>query len=69
MKVCSGKPVAVDAELLLSFVWVRDPVTNEPLVSGQQLAAPSEEDSSGSAIVPGPPSEFDLAADSFCNER
>lgn len=52
-----------DAELLWSSVWLRDTVTNEPLVSGQQLAASSEEESSGSAIVPGPVSEFDLSAD------
>ena len=55
----SARPVPVDAELLLLSGWLRDTVTNEPLVSGQQLAAPSEEESSGRAIV----SEFDLAAD------
>jgi hypothetical protein len=32
-------------------------------VSGQQLAASSEEESSGSAIVPGLESEIDLSAD------
>ena len=56
-------PVPADAELLWSFVWLRDTVTNEPLVSGQQLAASSEEESSGSAIVPGRGSEFDSSAD------
>jgi hypothetical protein len=61
--------VPVDGELLWSSVWLRDTVTNEPLVSGQQLAASSEEESSGSAIVPEPLSEFDLAADSRWSER
>jgi hypothetical protein len=61
--------VPVDAELLWSSVWLRDTVTNEPLVSGQQLAAFSEEESSGSAIVPGPLFEFNLAADSLLSER
>ena len=68
-KLCSGRAGPLEAELLLSFVWLRDTVTNEPLVSGQQLAASSEEESSGSAIVPAPVSEFDLPADSFCSER
>jgi len=69
MKLCSGRPVAVDAEPLLSFVWLRDVVTNEPLVSGQQLAAASEEDPSGRAIVPTTPSEFDSTTGFLCNER
>lgn len=69
MKLCSGRPVPVDAELLWTSVWLRDTVTNEPLVRGQQLAAWSEEESSGSAIVPGPLSEYDLAADSLRSER
>ena len=61
-------PVPADAKLLWSFVWLRDTVTNEPLVSGQQLAT-SEEESSGSAIVPEPFSKSDLAADSPWSER
>ena len=69
MQLCSGRPVPVESELLLSSVWLRDTVTNEPLVSGQQLAALSEEESSGSATVPGPLSEFNFASDSFRSER
>ena len=69
MKLCCGRPVPVDGELLWSSVWLRDTVTNEPLVSGQQLAASSEEEPSGSAIVPEPLSEFELAADSRWSER
>ena len=69
VKLCSGRAGPPEAELLLSFVWLRDTVTNEPLVSGQQLAASSEEESSGSAIASEPLSEFDLPADLLWSER
>jgi hypothetical protein len=55
-------------ELSWSFVWLREAITNEPLVSGQQLFAPSEEESSGRAIVSALSSELDFA-NSLRNER
>jgi len=57
-----------DAEILLWLVWMRETATNDPLVSGQQLAASSDEESSGSAIVFGALSEFDFATDSLRSE-
>lgn len=67
-KLWSVRPVPVEVELLSWLVWLLDAVTNVPLVSGQQLFAPSEEESSGRAIVSESSVEFDLAS-SLRNER